>query len=87
VQLLGAVRDGDIDGLVVQDPYKMGYIALWTLVKSLEGDDVSEGGKTLSTGEYVVTRENLDDPKTQELINPELQPKRTITPPEYKKKG
>jgi ribose transport system substrate-binding protein len=85
VQLLGAVRDGDIDGLVVQDPYKMGYIALWTLVHSLEGSQVSEGGKTLSTGEYVVTRDNLDDAKTKELINPELQPTRTVTPPEYKK--
>jgi ribose transport system substrate-binding protein len=87
VQLLGAVRDGEVDGLVVQDPYKMGYIALWTLVKSLEGYDVSNGGKTLSTGEYVVTRDNLDDPKTKELISPDLQPNRTITPPEYKKKG
>ena len=33
----------------------------------------------------MVTRENLDDPKTQELIKPELQPKRVMTPPEYKK--
>jgi hypothetical protein len=65
----------------------MGYIALWTLVHSLEGYDVSEGGKTLSTGEYVVTRDNLDDAKTKELINPELQPTRVVTPPEYKKKG
>jgi ribose transport system substrate-binding protein len=86
VQLLDAVRDGDIDGLVVQDPYKMGYVALWTLVKSLEGYDVSEGGKTFSTGEYVVMRDNIDEAKTKELINPDLQPNRTITPPEYKKK-
>jgi ribose transport system substrate-binding protein len=87
VQLLGAVRDGEIDGLVVQDPYKMGYIALWTLVQSLEGNDVSEGGKTFSTGEYVVTRDNIDDPETKELISPELQANRNITPPEYKKKN
>jgi ribose transport system substrate-binding protein len=87
VQLLSAVRDGDIDGLVVQDPYKMGYVALWTLVQSLEGYDVSEGGKTYSTGEYVVTRDNIDDPKTKELISPEMQPNRIITPPEFKKKG
>ncbi len=85
-QLLGGVRDGDIDGLIVQDPYRMGYLGVWVLVQHLEGYDTSEGGPYLSTGEYVVTRDNLDDDKTRELFVPELQQKRTITPPEFKKK-
>ena len=86
-QLLGGVRDGDIDGLIVQDPYKMGYTSVWLLVQHLEGYDVSpDGKKNVSTGEYVVTRDTLDDDKTRELFVPDLQQKRTITPPEFKKK-
>ncbi len=38
----------------------MGYLAVWTMVRHLEGYDVSEGGKDQYTGEYVVTRDNLD---------------------------
>ena len=63
--LLQAVRDGDVDGLIVQDPYRMGYLGVWTLVQHLEGYDVSAGGKDLSTGEYVVTKENLDTPSNR----------------------
>ena len=64
----------------------MGYLAVWTLVRHLEGDDVSEGGKNLSTGEYLVTRENLEKVSTRERIESELQAKRTIEPPTWKKK-
>ncbi len=56
--LLDAVEQGDVDGLVIQDPYRMGYLGVWTLVRHLEGDDVSAGGKDLSTGEYLVTKDN-----------------------------
>ena len=64
----------------------MGYLAVWTLVRHLEGDDVSVGGKNLSTGEYLLTRENLDDVSTRERIDSALQAKRTIQPPTWKKK-
>src|SRR5262249_54490959 len=30
--LLQAVKEGDVDGLIVQDPYRMGYLGVWTLV-------------------------------------------------------
>jgi ribose transport system substrate-binding protein len=61
-QLLNGVRDGDIDGLIVQDPYRMGYLSVWTLVQHLEGYDVSEGGRDRSTGEHVVTHDPADAP-------------------------
>ena len=84
--LLQAIKEGDVAGVIVQDPYRMGYLAVWTLVRHLEGDDVSVGGKNLSTGEYLVTRENLDDVSTRERIDSALQAKRTIQPPTWKKK-
>jgi ribose transport system substrate-binding protein len=84
--LLQAVRDGDVDGLIVQDPYRMGYLGVWIMVQHLEGYDVSAGGKDLSTGEYVLTRENMDTDEARERFDPGMQGKRTIKPPEFKKK-
>jgi ribose transport system substrate-binding protein len=84
--LLQAVRDGDVEALIVQDPYRMGYLGVWELVQHLEGQNVTPGGKKVeSTGEYVVTKENLDAPATRELFDPEAQAKRTFKAPEYGK--
>jgi ribose transport system substrate-binding protein len=79
--LLQALRDGDIDGLILQDPYRMGYLGVWNLVQHLEGYKIEP--KVMSTGEYVVTKDNLDDPKTRELFDPELQKQRNIEPPVF----
>jgi ribose transport system substrate-binding protein len=84
--LLQAIREGDVDGTVVQDPYRMGYLGVWTLVKHLEGYDVSTGGKDLDTGEYVITKDNLDSEATRELFDREAQAKRTISKPAFTKK-
>lgn len=81
--LLQAVEEGEVDGLIVQDPYKMGYLAVWILVQHLEGYDVSAGGKYLSTGEYVVTKDNVNTREIRELFRPELQVERTIVPPRF----
>ena len=84
--LLQALRDNEVDGLVIQDPYRMGYLGVWTLVQHLEGYDVSAGGKDLSTGEFVVTKKNMDDPEIREKFDPEYQEKRTVQKPKYAKK-
>jgi len=85
--LLSALYDGDIDGLVVQDPYKMGYLGVWTLVQYLEGYDVAaDGEKTQSTGEHLITKANLKDKTTRELFESEMQQKRTIKPDPFTKK-
>lgn len=93
--LLDALREGDVDGLVVQDPYRMGYLGVWTLVQHLEGYDVTPDGKKVqSTGEYLVTRDNLDappgddpdHPSPGQLFDKALQATRKIKVPEYPKK-
>jgi ribose transport system substrate-binding protein len=84
--LLQAVKEGDVDGLIVQDPYRMGYLGVWIMVQHLEGYDVAKDGKDLSTGEYVLTAKNLDDVETRERFDREMQRKRTIKTPEYPKK-
>jgi ribose transport system substrate-binding protein len=81
--LLQALRDGDIDALILQDPYKMGYLGVWNLVHHLEGYKIEP--KVLSTGEYVITKNNLDDQGTRELFDPKLQEQRKIEPPTFSK--
>jgi ribose transport system substrate-binding protein len=85
--LLQAVREGDVDGLIVQDPYRMGYLGVWIMVKHLDGYDVSKDGKDLSTGEYVLTAQNIDEVQTRERFDKEVQKKRKIQTPEYPKKA
>ena len=40
-----ALAEGDLDGLIVQDPYRMGYLGVWTMVQYLEGYNVAPDGK------------------------------------------
>jgi ribose transport system substrate-binding protein len=84
--LIRAVHDGDVQGLVVQDPYAMGYLAVWTLVRHLEGDDVSAGGKYLGTGEHFLTKDNVDSEEMRGRYLQTAQAQRTIEKPEFKKK-
>lgn len=85
--LLQATTDGEVHGLVVQDPYRMGYLGVWTLVHYLEGFDVCpDGKKELSTGEYLLTRDNLNEAETRERFEPDLQRQRLLRAPEYSRR-
>lgn len=65
--LVEALSQGVLHGVVVQDPFEMGYRGVKTLVDHLEGRPVE---KTVSTGETLVTPENMDQPEIQKLLNP-----------------
>jgi ribose transport system substrate-binding protein len=82
------VRDGEVDGLILQDPYQMGYLSVWALVHHLAGYDVNAAGRdmTQSTGEHVITRDNIDAPSTVELFDPRKQSQRDMRPPKYSRK-
>ena len=67
--LLEGIRLGEIDGLVSQNPFKMGYLGVKTMVQHLRGEAVL---KRIDTGVAFVTRENLDRPETKEFINPDV---------------
>ncbi len=85
--LLQAVDEGGIDALIVQDPYRMGYLGVWTIVQHLRGYEVvSEPDPNYySTGEYVITKENAHDPAMRELFEPAIQEQRTIQTPPLRK--
>ncbi|MBN9166898.1 MAG: substrate-binding domain-containing protein [Myxococcales bacterium] len=68
-KLVAALRDGDIDGLVVQNPFNMGYLAVKTMTEHLRGKPVE---KRIDTGARLVEKEHLDDPAVKELLSPDL---------------
>jgi ribose transport system substrate-binding protein len=78
--LLQAIADGDVDGSIIQDPYKMGYVGVTVLVRFIQGEDVNEHRTqmTQSTGEYLVTRANVHDPETVKRFDPAEQAKRNM---------
>lgn len=68
--LIEAMRQNEIHGLVVQNPFKMAYLGVKTMVRHLRGEPVE---KRIDTGVTFVTREDLDKPEIQELIAPDLE--------------
>ncbi|MGA3246321.1 MAG: substrate-binding domain-containing protein [Bacteroidota bacterium] len=66
--LIEALEKGEIDALVAQDPTKMGYEGVKTLVASIRGKQVP---KTIDTGVRLITRENLNTPEIKKLLGPQ----------------
>jgi ribose transport system substrate-binding protein len=66
-KLVDALKAGQIDGLVLQNPYKMGYLGVKTLVQSLKGTKVE---KRIDTGVTLATKENMDTAAIQKLLAP-----------------
>jgi ribose transport system substrate-binding protein len=73
--LLKGMRDGHLDAVVVQDPVKMGYLGVKTVVSHIHGEKVE---RRIDTGVRLVSREHMDDPDVQELLHPDL--KRWLNP-------
>jgi ribose transport system substrate-binding protein len=67
--LVKGLQDGTLDGLVLQDPVKMGYLAIKTLVAHIKGQPVE---RRIDTGVQVVTRENMEQPAMKQLVHPDL---------------
>jgi ribose transport system substrate-binding protein len=67
--LVKALRDGQLDALVIQDPMRMGYLGVKTMVAHLKGQPIE---RRIDTGVRVVTREDMDKPEIKELLHPDL---------------
>lgn len=70
-KMIDALQKGHIHGFVVQNPRKMGYLAVKTLVDHLRGQRVE---KRIDTGATLVTLDNVQQPEIQALIRPLEQP-------------
>ena len=66
-RLLEALGEGQIHGTVVQNPFRMGNLGVRTLVDRLEKRPVEA---RITTGETLVTPENLKDPEVASILHP-----------------
>ncbi len=67
--LVDFLNQGVIQALVVQDPYRMGHEGVEIALKASRGEFVP---KEIDTGVTVITKENVNSPRSQELLNPKL---------------
>lgn len=68
--LVDDVRAGNIDSLVLQDPFQIGYQGLKTLLDQRAGHTPP---KRIDLPPTLLTRDNMDQPKLQKLLNPDIQ--------------
>ena len=67
--LLDAMHAKQLDGVAVQNPMKMGYLGVKTMVEHLKGKPVE---KRIDTGVVLVTPESMDTPEMKELTHPPI---------------
>ena len=63
------LKNGDVQGLVVQNPVLMGYLGEMTLVRHLQGEKVDN---RIDTGVVLATPENMEQPEIKELLYPPI---------------
>ncbi len=67
-KIVAALKSGEMHGTVLQNPVKMGYLAVKTMVQHLKGEKVE---RRVDTGAAVATPENMEDPEIRSLLHPE----------------
>src|SRR5918996_4162930 len=68
-KFIDALNAGELHGIVVQNPFNMGYLGVRTMVDNLLGRTVE---KKIDTGVMLVTKENMQSPEVQTLLRPPL---------------
>ncbi|HCE01508.1 MAG TPA: sugar ABC transporter substrate-binding protein [Armatimonadetes bacterium] len=65
--LIAALEKGQIHGLVLQNPFNMGYLGVKTMVSHLKKESVE---KRIDTGATLATPENRNNPEIRQLLEP-----------------
>ncbi len=68
--LIGALKANKLQGLVVQNPFRMGELGIKTIVASLRKQSFES---RVDTGETLITPDNMDQQDAQRLLRPPLQ--------------
>jgi ribose transport system substrate-binding protein len=69
-QTVEALKKGDVQAVIVQNPLRMGYLGVMTMFDHLQGKAVE---KRIDTGVYVVTPDNMDTAEMKDLLYPPLE--------------
>jgi ribose transport system substrate-binding protein len=67
---IDALKKGEMQGIVLQDPHNMGYLGVKTAVAKLKGEKVEP---VIDTGATLVNPDNLAEPKIDALVKTQLQ--------------
>jgi ribose transport system substrate-binding protein len=67
--LADGLKSGQIDSLVAQDPFRIGYDSVKAAIEKLDGGAPQ---KIQNLPALLVTKDNLDDPAVQKQLNPDL---------------
>ncbi len=68
-KLVEAMEKGELDALILQNPFGMGYTGVKTIVANLRGETVE---KKIDTGVTLITKANMNEPAMRELLQPDL---------------
>ena len=68
-KLVKLLQDDVLAGLVVEDPFRMGYDGVKTALAASKGEQVSAN---VDTGATLVTKANMSSARSQELLNPKV---------------
>lgn len=68
-KLIKFLTDGVLSGLVVQDPFRMGYDGIKTALAASKGEKTEA---KVDTGVNLITKANMKEARAQELLNPKL---------------
>ena len=68
-KLVKFLQDDVIAGLVVEDPFRMGYDGVKTALAASMGEQVAAN---VDTGATLVTKANMSSARSQELLNPKV---------------
>ena len=63
---VGMLETGEVDALIVQDPYAMGYLGVENAYSLINGQSVEQ--EEIDTSLMIVTKENMYDDESQRLL-------------------
>jgi ribose transport system substrate-binding protein len=69
-KLVKFLQDDVIAGLVVEDPFRMGYDGVKTALAASKGEQVAAN---VDTGATLVTKANMSSARSQELLKPKVE--------------
>ena len=69
-KLVNFLQDDVITGLVVEDPFRMGYEGVKTALAASKGEQVSAN---VDTGVTLITKANMGSARSQELLKPKVE--------------
>ncbi len=68
-KLIAAMKEGQVHGIVLQDPLQMGYLAVKTMILHLRGEKVPSW---IDTGCEIATPDNMNDERIKALLSPPI---------------